>query len=83
MIDQRFKFGAILAFTLIQLSNGLDGGLVVPQSRKRIKKQTAQVIVGYPTSLGYRSYGSNSSAVNIDCFGAIVNFNTVRTVIVQ
>ena len=59
MINQRFKFGAILAFTLIQLSNGLDGGLVVPHSRKKIKKLTVQIfpllIVRYPTSLGYHS----------------------------
>ena len=27
VIDQRLKFGVILALTFIQLSNGLDGGL--------------------------------------------------------
>ena len=37
VIDQRFKFGAILVLTLIQLSNGLDCGLVVPQVRKKLK----------------------------------------------
>ena len=59
MIDQRFKFGAILAFTLIQLFNDLDDGLVVLQSRKKIKKLTVQIFalltVRYPASIGYRS----------------------------
>ena len=73
MIDQRFKFGAILAFTLIQLSNDLDGGSVVPQLRKKNKKKTnysnfstfdCRISYFHKISQLAISYGSDYSAVN-------------------
>lgn len=70
VIDQPFKFGSILVFTLMQLSNGLDGDLVVPQSRE--KKWTVQVflllIVGYPISLGYLRYLTDQTVLLINIY---------------
>ena len=90
VIDKRFKFGAILVFTLIQLSNSLDGGLVILQSRKKIKNEK---IASLPTSdCGIChipriselviSYKSNSFVVNI-YFPAILELLPTLTPSVQ